>query len=142
PGSRLTEPLAGQRNSPVEFVSYVPDRTTEPSPVGGQERIHQLPLWNGSAKKKCRWNVHTCGSFLMTGSVSVAPSWILTVPLLPGGAARATLADSANTAARPSTAPQTVRARPWAMPEVMRCLPFSVGRVRAQGKHADLRGRR
>src|SRR6476661_6491214 len=57
-------------------------------PVGGQDWIHQVPACPGSEKKKWRWNPQpTCGSFWMIGSVSPAPSWILTVPLLPGGAA-------------------------------------------------------
>src|SRR6266487_20680 len=33
------------------------------------------------------WNVHTCGWLRVTGLGSPAPSWILTVPLFPGGAA-------------------------------------------------------
>jgi hypothetical protein len=75
---------AGVRYSPFASVVYVPLRTVVPSPVGGHDSIHQDPVWAASAKKKWRWNVQTWGSFRTIGSVSVPPSWILTVPLFPG----------------------------------------------------------
>ena len=58
------------------------------------------PAWTGSAKKKCRWNVQTRGSFRTSLAGSPDPSWTFTVPLFPGvstaialvGASRATSA--------------------------------------------------
>jgi len=65
-------------------VSYVPLSATVPLSPGDHSWISQVPDCSGSLKKKWRWNVQTWGSLRMMGSVSVAPSWIFTVPLLPG----------------------------------------------------------
>jgi hypothetical protein len=59
---------------------------------GAHSWISQSPAWNGSAKKKCRWKVQTWGSFLTSAAGSPGPSWIFTVPLLPGASTAAVVA--------------------------------------------------
>jgi hypothetical protein len=64
----------------------LPASTTDRSPVGGQDLTSNVSAWPASKNSAWIWKVHTCGSFLVTGLGSPAPSWILTVPLLPDAA--------------------------------------------------------
>ena len=58
---RRRRPGRGPRRLPS--VSYVPFRTTAPLSPGDHSWISQVPACRGSAKKKWRWKVQTCGSF-------------------------------------------------------------------------------
>ena len=97
-----------------------------PLSPGDHSWISQVPDCSGSLKKKCRWNVQTCGSLRTMGSVSVAPSWILTVPLLPGVSF-----ESADAGANSATATRAVAV---AQPSHRkRCRPGGPSRVVRRG---------
>jgi hypothetical protein len=90
--------------------------------------------------------VQTCGSFLMIGWSSVPPSWILTVPLLPGApvGAAATGARRANAASkttdiritrRTTSPPCGVRVRAMASPLIP--TGWHIGQSPRRAKGAD-----
>src|SRR6266849_6987354 len=90
--------------------------------------MRHVPLAPASKLKPWMWNVHTCGSFALIGSFSVEPSWILTVPLFPGGSPQAEFAPAV---AKNSRAMLNRIARYPAALRIRRIfsLPFSIGPV-------------
>jgi hypothetical protein len=71
---------------PYDASFHVPAATWVLLPVGGHDSIHQLPLEPASKLKPWMWKMQTWGSFSRSGgSLWLPASWILIVPLLPGG---------------------------------------------------------
>jgi len=70
------------RQSPSEFAVQLPAACPLPA-LPPCPSISQFPDELASNLNPWRWKVQTCGSFAISGSFSVAPSWILRVPLLP-----------------------------------------------------------
>src|SRR2546430_17671821 len=93
-------PAFGSRHSPLALAGpHEPlAATVLLSPVGSHALICHVPVALASKLKPWMRNVHTCGSFSMTDLSSPAPSWILTVPLLPAGSAYAGPAERSKSA--------------------------------------------
>src|SRR5438105_8680717 len=93
-------PVFGSRHSPLSLARpHGPLAATVPLfGLGSHLLISHVPVALASKLKPWMWNVHTCGSFSMTDLSSPAPSWILTVPLLPAGSAYAGPAERSKSA--------------------------------------------
>src|SRR5205814_5448409 len=93
-------PAFGSRHSPLALAGpHEPLAATVPLfSLGSHLLISHVPVARASKLKPWMWNVQTCGSFSMTDRSSPAPSWILTVPLLPPGSALAGPAERSRSA--------------------------------------------
>ena len=75
--------MTSELSAPSPLVSYAPDATVDPSPVGAQLTTIQLPI-SGVSEVNPSQKSHTCGSLPFPDvSTPVEASWTFKLPVVP-----------------------------------------------------------